>query len=659
MCGIAGIVSLKRGRAASSEMRAMLQMMLDRLEHRGPDGWGMHVTDDVALGHRRLAIIDLTEAAQQPLCNEDASTWATVNGEIYNYLDLTRTLRQRGHTFKSQCDSEVVVHAYDDHGTDMVSHFNGMWAFGLWDQKRRRLVLSRDRMGVKPLFYARVDGYFLFASEPKALLPFVPRPVEYNEEYLWKLLHWNLTEPSLSPYRGIESLPPATVGTLDLGCRADSGEPPRLQLERFWKLETQARLSQPNEREANEEFLELFTDAVRLRMHTDAGRSYFLSGGLDSAAVVGVASGLGDRGLASISSVFEDRGFDERRYIDDLVQRYEVQSTMISPEPHGNLLDTLGKVVYHLDSPTSLQGTVLWWSLFQTARQSNGSSVVLTGNGGDEVFGGYHTYYRQHLNALMRDATRSGRRRDLRRFFREANDLRHHLQRNYVYNWALQSCPLHVLPQVQELRTRLETCISNPTNVAQPLLSAGAIYALRQKQFPRPNADLIEDQVHLGLTRTILPALLQCEDALGMAWGVEARQPFLDYRVVEYVAGLDYRLRTKGIETKRQLRQQKQLLPKSVRTRVDKMGLPTPMVRWLKTTEREQCRAYLHDSCSRYSDLFDQPGIEKMFDDHVAGRVDASKKICLFLTTARWLDGLADVNRQPAFSQREHDSNLA
>ncbi|MEM7164753.1 MAG: asparagine synthase (glutamine-hydrolyzing) [Planctomycetota bacterium] len=641
MCGIAGILNLKRDRAASDEMATMLPIMLDRLAHRGPDGWGTHVTDEVALGHRRLAIIDLSEAAQQPLSNRDGTTWVTVNGEIYNYRDLTRDLQSRGYEFKSQCDSETVVHGYDEHGIDFVEHCNGMWALGLWDERRKRLVVSRDRMGVKPLYYTTVNDYFLFASEPKALLPFLPRPVRYNEEYLWKLLHWHLDEPALSPYEGIASLPPATVATIA------AGEP--LQLHQFWQLDTQPREQQPSRSVATREFLDLFTDAVRLRMQSDAGRSYFLSGGLDSSAVVGVASRLGDTDVKTISSVFTDSGFDEREYIDELVTRFRVSSTTISPEPNGSLLDQLAKIVHHLDSPTSHQGTVLWWSLFRTAREQNASSVVLTGNGGDEVFGGYHTYYRQHLNSLMRDATTSGRRADIRRFFDEATSLRHHLQRNYVYNWALQNAPANLLPQVRELRTRLETCIDNPKNVAQPLLRPDLVSALRAAHNGPPQADLIEEQVRLGLTRTILPALLRCEDTLGMAWGVEARQPFLDYRVVEYVVALDYRLRTKGVRNKLQLRALRKLLPRSVRGRVDKMGLPTPMVRWLRTTERATCRDFLYESARRHSDLFDDAGVTTLFDQHVAGQVDASKKLCLFLSTSLWLDKLGDMNRERSF----------
>ena len=518
----------------------MLGRMLARIEHRGPDGEGRYVTDEVALGHRRLAIIDLSEAGHEPMTNEREDVWVTYNGEVYNYRELMRELQGRGHTFKSQCDAEVLIHGYEEYGPEMLRRFNGIWGFALWDQRRRRLMLARDRIGVKPVYYCQVRDYFLFASEIKALLDFLPRPLRFDEQYLYKLLRHSVADDDeLTSVAGVRALPAGSYATIAPG--------EELEIRPYWELDVQVPGRTMLMRDAVERFQELFASSVDLRFVSDAPLGLLLSGGLDSAGVISTARQVRGVGLEVISSVYREPGFSEEEYIEALIERCGVRATVISPRPAGDWLATLEKIVWHLDGPSTSQGNFVLWHLMRTAREEN-KKVMLSGNGGDEVLSGYHPYFRTYLNALLRDYQRTKDVSYLARFFVDALEYRRYLGRNYVTEFAVSLFADN--PRLQaRLRMFQEQMVRTSrgsTFVDRALLSEEFERAHGAAEIREPAAQFIEEQTHLGLRRTIMPTLLRNEDRMSMAWGVEMRQPFLDYRVVEFLTGLDYRLKTRG-----------------------------------------------------------------------------------------------------------------
>ena len=642
MCGIAGVLNLKPGRPSRCEMERMVALMLEDMPHRGPDGHDIMATDDVALGHRRLAIIDLTDAGRQPMCNRDQTVWVVVNGEIYNHKDLMSNLKAAGHGFHSNCDSEVAVHGYVESGAEMFKSFNGMWGMAVWDDVKKRLLLSRDRIGVKPLFYFRTNDYFIFASETKPLLHFLPRPIRHNRSYLFKMLQWDLDDPQETPYEDIHPIPASSVVTV-----TPDG---KLEIERYWSLSVENTKTQLTERQAVDQFMELFSDAVRLRMISDAPVTFFLSGGIDSASVVGAARKLAGPGLSTISSVFLDQGFDEGQYIQDLIKAYDVRPMIISPEPNGRLIDLLQKIVWHLDGPATAQGTLLQWFLFKTAHDLSGCKVVLSGNGGDEVMGGYHPYYRPYLNSLIRDYHATRDRRYLWRFLRDSLALKRKLGRNYVFNSPVSCFEGKARTRMQRYREWLAGPPSGLSPTRMTFLNDGFVDEMQRQLEGKPGSEFIEDQVALGLQRTIMPGLLKNEDRMSMAWSVEARHPFLDYRLIELLCSMDYRLKTKGISNKHLARiGMKGIMPESARKRIDKMGLPTPLANWLRGTERESCREFLSSAFDDYSEMFDGENFRRIFELHQTGDVDVSKKVYIALTTATWLQQLRDASMKPDF----------
>ncbi len=644
MCGIAGILNLCPQRAARDEMDRMLTVMLDAMVHRGPDGEGRVVTDEMALGHRRLAILDLSEAGRQPMSNARGDIITAANGEIYNYRDITAKLQAAGYQFQSTCDSEVLVHAYDAYGPQMVQEFNGMWGFAVWDDRKKQFLLSRDRIGVKPLYHTKINDYFLFASEVKALLPFLPRPIKDDQRYLYKMLAKHTFDDCEDTIcEQIKMLPQATTATIGL-----DGQ---LRIEPFWELDPSAEPIYMSESAAVERFTELFTDSVRLRMISDAPLTFFLSGGMDSGTVVGTATKLAGTGLSSVSTMFQDSEADERRFIYDSIQAYQTIPTIISPEPNGRLLDIMRDVVWMLDGPTCNKANILRWFLCRSVRELLNCKVVLTGNGGDEIFGGYHPYFRNYLNSLMRDYHATRRPAYLMRFALEACRLRMQLGKSFVFNYPESTFGEGwKRTAMQAFRDRLSRGAVKRSRDIPEFLDADFKTEVAERTEAIPRTEFIEEQTCLGLRRTIMPRLLRHEDRMSMAWGLEARQPFLDYRLVEFVTRLDYRLKTRGLKTKYLARQaMKGTMPDSVRNRVDKMGLPSPMARWLRTTERESCRDFLMDAAARHTGVLNRQGTEELFDKHAASKFDATKQIISLLTTAVWLDHRAALDRQGSF----------
>ena len=566
MCGIAGLLSI--------DVRDLNPIfgMTSVQAHRGPDGAG-HVlfAEDgspklfgdaprdravtpgrLALGHRRLAIIDCTDAGHQPMSYADGRYWITYNGEVYNYRELREELRAMGCAFRSGSDTEVILAAFATWGTDCFARFNGMWALAIWDAAEGELVLSRDRFGVKPLHLVRQDDTLLFASEIKGVLAASTGPVMANDQIVHDyLVHGVVNADNETFFAGIESFPP--------GCHAvvsprDLVVTPRA----YWRLDLSAR-SGMTFGQASEAFRALITSAVSLRMRSDVPVGACLSGGLDSSSIVCLMAGIVDKPVHTFTARFPEPEFDEGEWAQRVVDATGANGHVSMPSEDALIRD-FEDLVWHQEEPFSSASLYAQWLVMRQARES-GVPVLLDGQGADEILGGYRKFYAFHVLSLLRRGHVLGAMREILAV--AANGDRGYLR------WQEG---VRYLPGFLQRRTFTIASYLRPELHALGLSTAVALGA----------ADDIRLRQVQDLTRYSVPSLLRYEDRNSMAWSVESRVPFLDYRLVEFAIGLPVEYKLRHGRTKAVLRNGlRGIVPDRVLDRRDKMGFVTPQSRWM------------------------------------------------------------------------------
>jgi asparagine synthase (glutamine-hydrolysing) len=522
MCGIAGFFR-EDGRDAALEH---VRDMKFSLEHRGPDDRGSFLAGPLALGHRRLSIIDRAHG-RQPMSNEDGRVWVVFNGMIYNYRDLSKALQQAGHQFATQCDTEVLVHAYEEWGVDMLARLNGQFAFCIWDG--RRLFLARDRMGEKPLYYCRTPEAFYFASEIKAILTRVRTRPRIPRDFL--VFENTLTDDTL--FDGVKLLPPAHYILYEQG---------ELEIRRYWRPpgEVQADLQ---ERQAIRELRDLVQDAVTVRLQSEVPVGMYLSGGLDSSIIACIA-----RPPVVYTSYYEDSGrFDERPHAAAVARRIGADHRLVTlrPDDVPSLLET---VIYHLDQPISSSSTISSFNLARHAKKD--FKVVLNGQGADEIFGGYGRYVLMAHEWQMRQNPLFAQYRPMAARF-----------------WHPDVMGDPALRYLQ-LNQRVTPSTSRPLELLRELFAA--------------QTDIVNQMGYADACLT-LQDLITMDDRGCAHVGLESRSPFLDYRIVEFAFRLPGHLKIRNGTTKWILREAaREWLPPEIVDRPDKMGMVSPIGRWLK-----------------------------------------------------------------------------
>jgi asparagine synthase (glutamine-hydrolysing) len=394
MCGIAGIIA--EGSRDTRESRVLA--MTNALAHRGPDDAGLWSDELCSLGHRRLAIIDVSPAGHQPLSNDDGSIWITFNGEIYNFIELRAELESKGYEFRTRTDTEVIIHAYEEWGTDCVTHLRGMFVFGLWDQPNRRFFLARDRVGKKPIFYTHCRGSLLFASELQGLLANKDLPREMDRSAIDAYLAWGYIPAPQTGFRGIRKLAPAHWLTFE---QTTNGWVERIQ--RYWSLDYQPK-SSIGENEAIEQLRAKLTEAVRLRMISDVPLGAFLSGGIDSSIVVGLMAQLSDQPVKTFSIGFEQAEWDETAHAARIAELWSTDHHRFIVKPKA--LEILPLLVRHYGEPYADSSAVPTFYVSQLTRAE--VTVALNGDGGDESFAGYERYLGNRLAESLRSIPGSG-----------------------------------------------------------------------------------------------------------------------------------------------------------------------------------------------------------------------------------------------------------
>lgn len=608
----------------------VLTRICTAMHHRGPDDQGVYANHSVALGQRRLSIIDLT-TGRQPLSNEDGSVWVTFNGEIYNFAALRVTLEQHGHRFRTTSDTEVIVHAYEQYGSACVEHFRGMFAFAVWDANERVLFLARDRVGKKPLFYTLVENVFVFASELQALLqhPAIPRQLDWIalDEYL---TYGYIPAPK-TIFQRIYKLPPAHFLRVPLASPAN-----RLEPQRYWQLDylPKLTLSEPDTIEA---FQELLTEAVRLRLVADVPLGALLSGGIDSSIIVALMSGFCSQPVKTFSIGFDESEFNELPYARQVAQRYQTDHHELVVRPQA--LDVLPTLVRHYGEPFGDSSAIPSYYVAQLTRQH--VTVALNGDGGDESFAGYERYLGNELATLYQrmplflqrgvleplaallpsSFSRRHRLSQLKRFVQLAGRPQSERYTRWVSSFTPQQKELLYTPALQQelngyksvawLEQQLDTAAANGLAPLDTLLAVDVATYL-------PNDLLVKI------------------DIATMANSLEARSPLLDHKVMEFAATLPTQAKLRGRTLKYLLKKLGQrYLPADLLTR-RKTGFGVPVGSWMRHELRPLIQDMLLSSNARINTYLRPEAVAQLVHEHLVCRNDHSQQLWSILWLELW-----------------------
>lgn len=625
MCSICGVYNRNAGVVSIEDLKKMTHIQ----NYRGPDDEGYYQEGSIGFGHGRLSIIDLTQAGHQPMSNEDDSLWIVYNGEIYNYLELREELKGQGHRFKSSCDTEVILHAYEEWGLKCVERFNGMWAFGLWDANKKKLFLSRDRFGIKPLYYVLDNDSIIFASEIKAILSIRDDLRKPNLPYLRYFLETSvLDDGSETFFEKIKSL----EGAHCLEVWNDG-----YKLWRYWDydlLKTRKKYDYSNPVKT---LLELLTDSVRLRLRSDVPVGTCLSGGLDSSTIVALTTKLRGSSVCTFTSIYEDLDCNEEMYAREVAEMYRTNTYFTNPKGE-DLFKILPRIVWHMDEPTAGPGLFSQWHVMDVA--SNKVKVLLDGQGGDELLGGYFYYYPQYMSDLSQKFKDTKNPMYIIRYVINSRDIKY-LTGN-LYSWP---SIVQEIPYVSHIRKkRKKESLSLKTSLQQSLFTESFNNEVKPvvRNFPKRFNSKLQNTLYWSLTKYSIPALLHYEDRNSMAFSIEARVPFLDYRVVEFCLGLPPDMKIRGSITKYILRKAaKKLLPNNIIKRRDKKGYPTPCNRWFRE-QMDIVETILYSDSSRKRNILNLDIIKERLVAHKNNKIDCSWEIWRWIITELWFREFID-----------------
>ncbi|HEY0426339.1 MAG TPA: asparagine synthase (glutamine-hydrolyzing) [Pyrinomonadaceae bacterium] len=627
MCGIAGWANLENKSSGADGGEAVLHRMCGRMEHRGPDSEGLWLGESAALGMRRLSIIDL-QTGEQPFWNEDKSIVVMNNGEIYNFRELRSELEKRGHKFHSQSDTEVLPHLYEEYGEAMVEHLNGMFAFALWDKRKKKLLVARDRFGEKPLYYGVFEGKLIFASEPKVLLEHPSVKAEINIDALRHFLSFDYVPAPLSIYKGISKLPAAHFLTVENG---------EINVRRYWNLSFHKNGGRPTVKKAAGELREIISDAVRMRLVSDVPLGILLSGGVDSSTIAAFAAQHAEGKIKTFSIGFEEDSFDESKYARQVADHLKTEhyEEKLSVEKAADLISEIGE---WLDEPISDGSLIPTFLLSRFVKKH--VTVALGGDGGDEIFAGYPMYF-GHKMARVYDK--------LPRFLRAG------LIEPIVNNLPVSTKNLSfdykakrfVAASKYDAVTRHHSWFGSFSIDAQRDLLAEDILANASGDIYKGAKDLlkitdaadeIERMQFLDMNFYMAEDILTKVDRASMAVSLEVRAPFLDPRVAEYAARLPLEYKLKGSKGKYILKKAvEDLLPKEILKR-PKKGFGIPIAEWLKGRLNPLMHDLLAPERLKTQGLFDADFVQRLIKEHESGAASHHKQLWTLLVFQLWFD---------------------
>lgn len=624
MCGICGIIDHKGGLVNES----MVKSMADKLSHRGPDDQGIYCscesTPAVALGHRRLSIIDLSRNGHQPMSNEDGSIWIILNGEIYNHKELRPELEKKGHKFISNTDTEVVVHLYEEYKEECVKYLRGMFAFAVWDANKKSLMLARDRAGKKPLLYYHDGEVFCFASEFASLLESGSVKKNINHVAISNYLTFGYIPAPSTIYRNVLKLPPAHILIL-----RDN----KVTLRRYWELDYSNKVK-ISEGEAADEVLRLLKEAVKIRLYSDVPLGAFLSGGIDSSAVVGLMSELAGDRVKTFSIGFEEKDYNELAYARNIAERFGTDHHELIVRP--NAIKILPLLVERYGEPYADSSSIPTYYVCRETKRF--VTVALNGDGGDELFAGYERYHAMlasevygrmpglvrksmkfFVHALPDSADPKNNIRRLKRFF-DGIDLPP--ASRYV-RW------LGIFSEKLKKELYAESYASNPEG-SDPI-------SLIRRYLSDSSVPGLLDRLLMADTNIYLPDdLLVKVDIASMANSLEARSPFLDHKLMEFAASLPAQYKMKNFTKKYILKKALKGLVPDENLHRRKMGFGMPVGKWLKGELKDLMTDTLLSENSFGKLYFRQKTVESLIDDHIRAGKDRSFRLWALLMLELW-----------------------
>lgn len=618
MCGICGIYD-RSGRAVDTDL---LDQMTAILKHRGPDGEGRLVDGGVGLGHRRLSIIDVAGGAQ-PIENEDGSLQVVFNGEIYNFIELREELERSGHTFRTVSDTEVIVHAYEKWGKDCVKRFNGMFAFALWNAHKRELFLARDHLGIKPLYYTEVGSRFLFASEIKGLLQDAACPREVDIEALAELFTFRYVPSPKTLFKEIRKIPPGHRMTISAR---------GIEMERFWNWVPLLR-KKCNEMELIEEYQSLLEDAVRLQLRSDVPLGLFLSSGIDSGALLAIMSNYASGTVQAFTIGFE--GGNKTNEIDDarvLAQMFgaDHHHMMVAPEDY---LKYYESYLWDLEEPVGNETAAAFY--FVSKITSDKVKVALTGQGADEPWAGYDRYIGAKLSSgysripeIVTDSLASLVKRIPGRFERLKRGALSLSEPDMLTRFAKVYSFFNADMKQQLFKGPMKAQIADDA-----YRSKHALYRLQKDV---SHLDPVTQMLYIDTRASLPDDLLMVGDKTSMANSLEARVPFLDFRLVEFIESLPPKLKLNGLTAKYlHKRALEKWLPKEVVYR-KKKGFANPIEDWYRTRMRPRVEEYLLAPDSSAALFFDQEYIRHLLELDRRGKDQLKRHINLLVVFELW-----------------------
>lgn len=627
MCGINGIAFSNR--SAKSVEERVLNAMRDAISHRGPDEADSFIEKNIGFGHRRLSIVDL-KSGQQPMFNEDRSCVIVFNGEVFNHADYRAELEAKGHVYQSHCDTETILHLYEDARENSVEKLRGMFAYAIWDKSKRELFAVRDRLGVKPFYYAHLsDGSLIFASEIKAILASGLIKAELNFAALPDYLANHGTTSDETLFAGIKRLPAGHF----LKWR-ETGE---LDIKRYWDIEFEPKFENKSDAEFVAEWFELFTKSVEMRLMADVPLGMFLSGGIDSSAICAVMSKMVSAPIKTFSVAFAEREANEFEYARIVAKAFQTEHHEIIVSPK-DFFDALPELIWHEDEPLAHPSSVALNFVSRLAAQH--VKVVLTGEGSDESLAGYGRYAKTLLNLKFGKKYETFTPNFARQFARNrieamnvGSKIRHKLKKSflsvesniesiYFDNFAVFSRQMQTEMLTVETREKIGGENLNP-------------YRAMQNFFDSAESGSLLDRMLYADTKTYLHELLMKQDQMSMAASIESRVPFLDHKLMEFAARMPDRMKLRGSTTKYVLREaMKGILPDEILTR-PKMGFPVPFGEWLRGEYKYLIDEYIAADRTLDRNLFHADFVKSIVQRHLRGE-DHSERLWALLNLEMW-----------------------
>jgi asparagine synthase (glutamine-hydrolysing) len=618
VCGIAGIVGTEPDTVIEA---AVIRRMCQTIIHRGPDDEGIYARGAVGLGMRRLSIIDLT-SGHQPIHNEDKTVWIVFNGEIYNYLELRRELEKAGHRFYTNTDTEAIVHLYEEFGADCVKKLRGMFAFALYDERGRKLLLARDRLGKKPLHYAVSKGQLLFGSEIKALLEVAPELKEVDRESLLQYFSFGYIPDPDTAFIRIKKLPPGHLLEFSNG---------QLQVRQYWDLPAYGTHGPSSEEECLEELEHRLAEAVRIRLISDVPLGALLSGGTDSSIVVALMARASSRPVKTFSIGFRHQDFNEAQYARVVAERYGTEHHELIVEP--DIAETLDTLTHQLEEPFGDSSMLPTYFVCCLARQH--VTVALSGDGGDELFAGYDRYLINRRHRIF-DLIPAWAGRQYRHHIYP--QLPHGVRgRKFAYNITLPYRERYLHGLSYFVANGDDRSVFSDEFLAWAREQASPLDSFREYFDHAPASDALSRLLYLDTKTYLAGDILTKVDRMSMATSLEVRAPLLDHIFVEWVTGLPVDWKFRGNQQKYILKKlaERVGVPREILYR-RKQGFGLPLLHWMRNELRDELPRLLLEPRTIQRGYFQPQAVRQLLDEHFRGRRDHSAEIWLLLVFELW-----------------------